>query len=193
MFLCFLQPSQSLLDAGAPTVNKKFGTKVAVLVGDFLFAQSSWFLAQLDNLEVRLIQHSLATQSCCFICSPSINAPILTAHIMAFLVFVVQVIKLISQVIADFANGEISQQQKVFDSSMTLDEYMDKNFYKTASLIAASCKSAAVFSECSQEIKDNMFEYGRHLGLAFQIIDDILDFTQTAEQLGKPQVRLHTY
>lgn len=102
----------------------------------------------------------------------------------------VQVIKLISQVIADFANGEISQQQKVFDSSMTLDEYMDKNFYKTASLIAASCKSAAVFSECSQDVKDSMFEYGRHLGLAFQIIDDILDFTQTAEQLGKPQVRL---
>lgn len=65
---------------------------------------------------------------------------------------------------------------------------MDKNFYKTASLIAASCKSAAVFSECSQDVKDSMFEYGRHLGLAFQVIDDILDFTQTAEQLGKPQV-----
>ena len=102
----------------------------------------------------------------------------------------VQVIKLISQVIADFANGEISQQQKVFDTSITLEEYMDKNFYKTASLIAASCKSAAVFSGCSEDIKDSMFEYGRHLGLAFQIIDDILDFTQTAEQLGKPQVCL---
>lgn len=112
-------------------------------------------------------------------------------HCAAYIVtlFGVQVIKLISQVIADFANGEISQQQKVFDSSMTLDEYMDKNFYKTASLIAASCKSAAVFSGCSQDIKDSMFEYGRHLGLAFQVIDDILDFTQTAEQLGKPQVR----
>lgn len=139
---------ESSVRRGAPTVNKRFGTKVAVLVGDFLFAQSSWFLAQLDNLEV---------------------------------------IKLISQVIADFANGEISQQQKVFDSSTTFEEYMDKNFYKTASLIAASCKSAAVFSGCSQEVKDSMFEYGRHLGLAFQIIDDILDFTQTAEQLGKPQ------
>ena len=43
---------QIMLFAGAPTVNKKFGTKVAVLVGDFLFAQSSWFLAKLDNLEV---------------------------------------------------------------------------------------------------------------------------------------------
>ena len=105
-------------------------------------------------------------------------------------VCLLQVIKLISQVIADFANGEISQQQKVFDTSMTLEEYMDKNFYKTASLIAASCKSAAVFSDCSQDVKDSMFEYGRHLGLAFQVIDDILDFTQTAEQLGKPQVNI---
>ncbi len=34
-----------------------------------------------------------------------------------------------------------------------------------------------------------MFEYGRHLGLAFQIVDDILDFTTATEQLGKPQVR----
>ena len=37
---------------GAPTVNSLFGTRVAVLAGDFLFAQSSWFLANLENLEV---------------------------------------------------------------------------------------------------------------------------------------------
>ena len=39
-------------DAGKMTVNSRFGTKVAVLAGDFLFAQSSWYLANLDNLEV---------------------------------------------------------------------------------------------------------------------------------------------
>lgn len=38
-------------------------------------------------------------------------------------------------------------------------------------------------------MKNAMFEYGRHLGLAFQVVDDILDFTQTSEQLGKPQAR----
>jgi all-trans-nonaprenyl-diphosphate synthase len=38
-------------------------------------------------------------------------------------------------------------------------------------------------------VKNAMFEYGRHLGLAFQVVDDILDFTQTSEQLGKPQAR----
>lgn len=107
------------------------------------------------------------------------------------LCFSSQVIKLISQVIADFANGEISQIGSLFDTGLTLQQYSDKSFYKTATLIAASCKSAAVFSGVSQEVKDQMFEYGRHLGLAFQVVDDILDFTQTAEQLGKPQVQSH--
>lgn len=133
---------------GSLTVNSKFGTRLAVLAGDYLFAQSSWYLANLDNLEV---------------------------------------IKLISQVIADFANGEIAQASSLFDCDVTLETYMDKSFYKTASLIAASCRSAAVFSGMDDDVKEDMFNYGKHLGLAFQVVDDILDFTQTEEQLGKPQ------
>ena len=129
-------------------MNNMYGSRVAVLVGDFLFAQSSWFLANLENLEV---------------------------------------IKLISQVIADFADGEISQAASLFDPSFTLEKYLDKSFYKTASLIAASCRGAAVFSECDEEVKAAMYEYGRHLGLAFQVVDDILDFTQSTAALGKPQ------
>ena len=65
-------------------------------------------------------------------------------------------IKLISQVIADFANGEISQASSLFDTEVTLEQYMDKSFYKTASLIAASCRSAAVFSEAPVELKEAM-------------------------------------
>ena len=80
---------------------------MAVLVGDFLFAQSSWNLANLENLEV---------------------------------------IKLISQVIADFANGEISQASVLFDTETTLEKYTNKSFFKTASLIAASCRASAIFS-----------------------------------------------
>lgn len=52
------------------------------------------------------------------------------------------------QVIADFADGEISQAASLFDTGITLQAYLDKSFYKTASLIAASCRSAAVFSDC---------------------------------------------
>lgn len=120
---------------------------MAVLAGDFMFAQSSWFLANLENIEV---------------------------------------IKLISQVIKDFASGEIKQASTLFDCDITLDDYLLKSYYKTASLIAASTKSASIFSGVSTTICEKMYAYGRNLGLSFQVVDDILDFTQSAEQLGKP-------
>jgi all-trans-nonaprenyl-diphosphate synthase len=69
-----------------------------------------------------------------------------------------------------------------------VQSYLDKSFYKTASLIAASCRSAAVFSDVTPDMKLAMYNYGKHLGLAFQVVDDILDFTQTEQELGKPQV-----
>ena len=75
-----------------------------------------------------------------------------------------------------------------FDTDLTMEDYIQKSYYKTASLIAASCRASAIFSEVDAATKTAMFEYGRHLGLAFQVVDDILDFTRTAEQLGKPQV-----
>ena len=132
---------------GADTIHTLYGTRVAILAGDFLFAQSSWYLANLDNLEV---------------------------------------IKLISQVIADFADGEISQAGALFNCDLTLEDYLEKSHNKTASLIAASCKSAAVFSGVSEDIKEDMYEYGKHLGLAFQVVDDILDFTLATGNLTAP-------
>eukprot|EP00878_Enallax_costatus_P045374 GHUV01054600.1.p1 GENE.GHUV01054600.1~~GHUV01054600.1.p1 ORF type:complete len:121 (-),score=19.33 GHUV01054600.1:10-372(-) len=87
-----------------------------------------------------------------------------------------QVIKLISKVIADFANGEISQASSLFDTSITLQQYLDKSFYKTASLIAASCRSSAVFSGMGELEKQAMYDYGKHLGLAFQVMPRSFDF-----------------
>jgi all-trans-nonaprenyl-diphosphate synthase len=61
-----------------------------------------------------------------------------------------------------------------------------KSYYKTASLIAASTKGAAIFSGVDSSVSMQMYDYGKNLGLSFQVVDDILDFTQSAEQLGKP-------
>ncbi|KAL6198999.1 PREDICTED: probable solanesyl-diphosphate synthase 3, chloroplastic [Fragaria vesca subsp. vesca] len=138
---------ESDMRRGKETVHQMFGTRVAVLAGDFMFAQSSWYLANLENLPV---------------------------------------IKLISQVIKDFASGEIKQASSLFDCDVKLDEYLIKSYYKTASLIAASTKGAAIFSGVDDSIAEQMYEYGKNLGLSFQVVDDILDFTQSAEQLGKP-------
>jgi len=129
------------------TVNSLFNNKIAVLAGDFLFAQSSWYLANLDNL---------------------------------------QVVKLLSEVIRDFAEGEILQGLNRFDIDASVENYLDKSYYKTASLMANSAKAAAVLSDATPEVAENLYSYGRNLGLAFQIVDDILDFTGSTEVLGKP-------
>jgi all-trans-nonaprenyl-diphosphate synthase len=132
---------------GVPTVHSLFGNRIAILAGDFLFAQSSWYLANLDNLDV---------------------------------------VKLLSEVIMDLAAGEIQQGLNRFDANLSIETYLEKSYYKTASLIANSAKSAGILSDVSLEIVDNLYNYGKHLGLAFQIVDDILDFTGSTDTLGKP-------
>lgn len=138
---------QSQLRRGAPTVHGLFGNRVAIQAGDFLFAQASWYLADLDNLTV---------------------------------------VKLLSEVIKDFAEGEIQQGFNRFDTSLTLDAYLKKTYYKTASLIANSAKAAGILSGVSSPMAQSLYNYGREVGLAFQIVDDILDFTRSTDELGKP-------
>ena len=135
------------LRRNVPTVHSLFDNKVAVLAGDFLFAQSSWYLANLDNLEV---------------------------------------VKLLSEVIRDFAEGEILQSLNSFDPNLTVEAYLEKSYYKTASLIANSAKAAGILSDVSEDTANNLYQYGRNLGLAFQIVDDIFDFTGSTKILGKP-------
>jgi solanesyl diphosphate synthase len=96
----------------------------------------------------------------------------------------IEVIRLISATIEHLAHGEIWQMAGIGTSSF--QEYMMKSYYKTASLIAASCQSSSILANCSSEIIESSYLYGKHLGLAYQLVDDSLDFTGNAELLGKP-------
>ncbi|MGB3570988.1 MAG: polyprenyl synthetase family protein, partial [Phormidesmis sp.] len=58
--------------------------------------------------------------------------------------------------------------------------------YKTATLIANSAKAVGVLSEVSEELSEDLYQFGRSLGLAYQVVDDILDFTGSDDVLGKP-------
>ncbi|MDF5717304.1 MAG: solanesyl diphosphate synthase [Rhizonema sp. NSF051] len=138
---------ESDMRRGVPTIHSLFGNRFAVLAGDFFFAQSSWYLANLDNLAV---------------------------------------VKLLSEVIMDLATGEIQQGLNLSDTSMSIDTYLKKTYYKSASIIANSSKAAGLLSEVSEETAEHLYGYGRHIGLAFQIVDDILDFTSSTDTLGKP-------
>lgn len=97
-----------------------------------------------------------------------------------------EVTRLVSLVIEEFGHGEMSQSAKRFDVGVTLFDYLKKSFYKTASLLAAACRASAVLSGPPREVCDVLYSYGFYLGIAFQIADDVLDFTGTGEELGKP-------
>jgi all-trans-nonaprenyl-diphosphate synthase len=97
-----------------------------------------------------------------------------------------EVVKLLSRVIMDLAEGEVQQGLSRFSTDLTLDDYLQKSYLKTASLLANSCKAAGVLSDVPIALSEDLYRYGRSLGLAFQIVDDLLDFTGSTETLGKP-------
>jgi hexaprenyl-diphosphate synthase len=133
----------------SPTANAEFGNKMAILAGDFLLARASVALARLRNFEV---------------------------------------VELLSTVISNLVEGEFMQLRNsslsgkaawsfpiTFTSSKNVDSdnrfnyYMKKTYMKTASLIAQSCKAATILGKCEIDIQQAAYNYGRNIGLAFQV------------------------
>lgn len=95
----------------------------------------------------------------------------------------------VMEVLADATNiiaeGEVLQLINVNDPDTTEQNYMRVIYCKTAKLFEAATHLAAVITEQEQQILDAMKLYGMHLGTAFQLVDDHLDYTADAETLGK--------
>ncbi len=133
---------------GKETCHLKWGSKLSVIIGDFLFAQASVKLGKLGNTEV---------------------------------------VKIYAKVLADLCTGEVAQAWQRFDlSTVNWDNYIQKSISKTASLFAAATRSAGILNNLSEEEVESLTNYGQNLGIAFQIIDDLIDFTSTEADLGKP-------
>src|SRR5262249_15358343 len=81
--------------------------------------------------------------------------------------------------------GELLQTEKL-GKCITLDEHLDLIFRKTACLFCASMRLGAILGKATEDQESRLGEYGRNLGLAFQIVDDVLDLTASEEVLGKP-------
>lgn len=104
-----------------------------------------------------------------------------------------EVVELLSTVIANLVEGEFMQLKNSSAdynspefSKETMEYYLQKSYLKTASLISKSCRGAALLGGATREVADAAYNYGKNLGLAFQIVDDLLDFTVTGVELGKP-------
>jgi octaprenyl-diphosphate synthase len=82
--------------------------------------------------------------------------------------------------------GELLQLTLLRKLNLSEDEYFELSYRKTACLFSASLRLGAILGRQSEEIEMKLGSYGINLGLAFQLVDDLLDFTSSEEKLGKP-------
>jgi geranylgeranyl pyrophosphate synthase len=97
----------------------------------------------------------------------------------------VRIVRLFADTLVKICRGEILQAQTRWQIP-SLDIYQERIYGKTASLFEASAASGAILGESTESEIQAMTQFGRDLGLAFQIMDDALDFEATAAVLGKP-------
>ncbi|KAI4638886.1 hypothetical protein J4E93_009636 [Alternaria ventricosa] len=104
-----------------------------------------------------------------------------------------EVTELLATVIANLVEGEFMQLKNTArdekNPSWTEDTvayYLQKTYLKSASLISKSCRAAAILGGSSPEVVEAAYLYGKNLGLAFQLVDDMLDYTVSEAELGKP-------
>lgn len=130
---------ESLLRRGKQTLNSIWGNKLAVLVGDYLYAKVLNILVDIDDKEI---------------------------------------LKTISSVAQEMGEGELLQQENAREYNLTEDRYYEVIRKKTAVLFSACCKIGAIASNATNEEIKTMALFGEYLGIAFQIQDDILDYSK---------------
>lgn len=138
---------EALTRRGLETVNALWSPKVAILVGDYLFAQAAELAARL-------------------------GAP--------------EVMSLLAQTVMAMTSGELRQQASSSERLIDERDYFLRISGKTAALFRACCEGAGIVSGQDRGQIQALASYGTNLGIAFQIADDVLDFTGSAETLGKP-------
>jgi len=148
---------------GEPSANAQFGNKTAILAGDYILARACIYLARLRNVET---VETIST---------------VIEHLVRG-----EVMQMRGSAAGDLNNTDDGVTPKNPLSYDHMIYYLRKNFYKTGSLMANSCKSAAVLGDYDDEIVHAAYRYGKHLGVAFQLIDDALDYEGSAMSLGKP-------
>lgn len=150
---------------GLKALNSAMGNKIAILAGDFLLARASVSLASLRNTEViellsQVIEHLVSgeiLQVCGCLASFSTCSYCFSPVSYAFFATIIT------------CPAALSQMTSQPEELLSVDHYVKKTFYKTASLMANSCKAVAILGGQPREDCQLAWEYGRHLGLAFQV------------------------
>ena len=96
-----------------------------------------------------------------------------------------RVMRILADATNTIAAGEVMQLMNVHDPETTEDDYQQVIYRKTARLFEAGAQIAAVLSDQDAAVETAMVDFGRHLGTAFQLVDDALDYAASSEELGK--------
>lgn len=97
-----------------------------------------------------------------------------------------RIVKVVSCMIYNMCEGEITQNATLNDANQTEADYFDRIEKKTALFFSTCCQAGALVVGAAADAVTAIGEYGRLVGLAFQVIDDLLDFTADPKTLGKP-------
>jgi heptaprenyl diphosphate synthase len=135
------------LRRGKPTIKSKWGNRVAMYTGDYIFALSLELMTYIQKPD---------------------------AH------------KILANTIVEVCIGEIQQIKDKYRFNQNFRDYFRRIKRKTALLIATSCQLGAIAADAPESIHKKLFRFGYYVGMSYQIIDDILDFTSTENALGKP-------
>jgi octaprenyl-diphosphate synthase len=96
-----------------------------------------------------------------------------------------RVLDVLTELTQQMVEGELLQIEKL-GKSISMDEHLDLIFRKTACLFSVCMRLGAIIGDATLEEEDKLGAYGRNLGMAFQIVDDVLDLTASEDVLGKP-------
>lgn len=175
---------------GRPSGNIAFTNKMAVLAGDFLLGRASVAIARLRNPEViELLSTTIANLvegEFMQLKNTVINSDDTTVSNDGELKKI------------PLSTGRVPVKQHEYSVTAPLEVdhqtnvdaafeyYLHKTYLKTASLMSKLSRAAAVLSGAQDDVIENCYEYGRNLGLCFQIVDDALDYTSSDASFGKP-------
>ncbi|OEF22982.1 octaprenyl diphosphate synthase [Vibrio rumoiensis] len=95
------------------------------------------------------------------------------------------ILKLMSDAVNVIAEGEVQQLMNCNDPNTTEESYMQVIYSKTARLFEAATQIGALLADAPQEVETALQNYGKYLGTAFQLIDDVMDYTSDGKEMGK--------
>lgn len=97
----------------------------------------------------------------------------------------IKALQILSKAASIIAEGEVKQLTSISNLALSLESYLQIISAKTAELFAASCKVGALIAGVDDDLQHSMYEFGLNLGIAFQIMDDVLDYMASKMAMGK--------